>query len=161
MSETTGRTCDEDRYEYMGAIHQRVAGIWFRIENNTILDRDQYRHDLESRVKPRPAAQDADKCRMAFEDYYRPAHQIGVSAPPIDSKEYRLFRFGWNRRLSRLMSAEVEKAIYTVSEYMKTTRDWYEQGHAELGDYMPPLESEGEVAFNALDLIVSALKEKI
>jgi hypothetical protein len=42
-----------DEYEYKGAIHQRVAGIWFRIEGGRIVDRDQYRHDIESRVERR------------------------------------------------------------------------------------------------------------
>lgn len=54
----------------------------------------------------------------------------------------------------RDVSAEVE----TVRDYMLTTRDWYEQGHAEIGDYMPPLESEGDVAFAALLRIEATLK---
>jgi len=40
----------DDHYIWQGGRHQRINGIWYRIENNIIVDRDQYRHDLESRA---------------------------------------------------------------------------------------------------------------
>lgn len=40
----------DDSYLWGNGRHQRLAGIWFRIVGNKIVDRDQYRHDLESRA---------------------------------------------------------------------------------------------------------------
>lgn len=149
---TTERTCetfDDDRYEYKGAIHQRVAGIWFRIENNIIVDRDQYRHDLEARVKPIPAAKDAEECKKSFKDKVHRIDKDG-HADHLNTS-YVLWDdvlASWNRRPSRPMSAEVEKAVETVRERIEDLHKC--EGGAEGTCYRLALES--------VDSLISALK---
>lgn len=120
------------------------------------------RHRAEREERDaRLAAQDSDKCEKYFESVWSLYVQTsGGTVPTTKNAARDFFVHGQASRLPLPMSAEVEKAIETVQDYMKTTRDWYEQGHAELGDYLPPLESEGDVAFNVLGLIVAALKER-
>lgn len=55
------KVTDEEKYDFKGGTHQRVNGLWFRIEGNAIVDHDQYRHDLEERSRlstpaPSPAS---------------------------------------------------------------------------------------------------------
>lgn len=47
------REWNDDHYAWGNGRHQRIDGIWYRIENNVIVDRGQYRHDLEERANIR------------------------------------------------------------------------------------------------------------
>lgn len=46
----------------------------------------------------------------------------------------------------------------SVIEYLKCTREWYEQGHAEMGDEMSGIVSEGDYAESALLRLIDALR---
>ena len=171
-TERTCETCDDDRYEYKGAIHQRVEGIWFRIENNIIVDRDQYRHDLEARVKPIPAAQDAKECSSQDQKQ----SMVFIDATPDAGY------------VTRILSAYIDDSYYsdntiglpTENPLVKQMNEWREKRNdlireaiSKLNDCPSSLPMSVEVekaietvrcvvehsfAKNDFDLIVAALK---
>ena len=52
----------DEHYPWLNGRHQRINGVWYRIVDNIIVDKDQYRYDLESRATARAArAQDAGR----------------------------------------------------------------------------------------------------
>jgi hypothetical protein len=115
--------------------------------------------------EPRPAAQDSDECKKAFEAFAN--EHGGMTVPAMYAHllmEAFQFALNWTRRPSLPMSAEVEKAIEPLTSVdvheaigRFIARD--EMGFVELGDCQP--DSDGLLLSNAILVALAALKEKV